>query len=168
MHVFSFIAAASNTGKTTLLEKVVVILKTKGLRVAVVKHTSMGFELDKPHKDSWRFQRAGADTVVLVGPGKMAVMKTVDHEPTQKELIQATGDVDIVICEGFKKNDMNMIEVFRHGASGERPLCMEASTSSFLALVSDRPFSTSIPRFDLNDAIGVADFLVKKINSVAQ
>ncbi len=165
MHVFSFIAAASNSGKTTLLEKVVVILKAKGLRVAVVKHTSMGFDLDKPKKDSWRFQKAGADTVVLVGPGKMAIMKTVDHEPSPQELLQATGDADIVICEGFKKNDMNMIEVFRHGASGEQPLCL-GGTSSFLALVSDRPFSVSIPHFDLNDANGVADFLINKIRSI--
>jgi len=167
MRVFSFIAAASNSGKTTLLEKVVTILKTKGLRVAVVKHASMGFDLDKSGKDSWRFQKAGADTVVLVGPGKMAIMKTVNHEPSPQELLQATGDVDIVIHEGFKKNDMNMIEVFRYGASGERPLCM-GDASSFLALVSDRPFPVSIPRFDLNDAEGIAEFLVKKIRSVAQ
>jgi len=164
MRLFSFIAASSNSGKTTLLEKVVVILKAKGLRVAVVKHTSMGFDLDKPAKDSWRFQQAGADTVVLVGPGKMAIMKTVEHEPTQQELLQAIGDADIALCEGFKKNDMNMIEVFRYGASGERPLCMDGG-SSFLALVSDRPFTVSIPCFDLNDAHGVADFLLKKNSS---
>jgi molybdopterin-guanine dinucleotide biosynthesis protein B len=167
MHIFSFVAASSNSGKTTLLEKVVVILKAKGLRVAVVKHTSMGFDLDRPAKDSWRFQQAGADTVVLVGPGKMAIMKTIDHEPSPQELLQAAGDADIVMCEGFKKTETNMIEIFRHGASGERPLCMDGA-SSFLALVSDRPFSVSIPRFDLNDANGVADFLVNKIRSVAQ
>lgn len=167
MRLFSFVAAASNSGKTTLIEKVVAILKERGLRVAVVKHASMGFDLDKPGKDSWRFQQAGADTVVLVGPGKMAIMRTVSHEPSPQELLQATGNADIVIHEGFKKNEMNMIEVFRHGASGERPLCM-GDASSFLALVSDRPFPVSIPRFDLNDADGVADFLVKKIPSAVQ
>lgn len=161
MRQFFFVATASNSGKTTLIEKVVAILKARGLRVAVVKHASIGFDLDRPGKDSWRFQEAGADTVVLVGPGKIAIMKAVDHEPSPQELLQATGDADIVIHEGFKKSQMNMIEVFRHGASGERPLCM-GDASSFLALVSDRPFPVSIPRFDLNDADGVADFLEKK------
>jgi molybdopterin-guanine dinucleotide biosynthesis protein MobB len=162
MRLFSFVAAASNSGKTTLIEKVVAILKTRGLRVAVVKHASAGFDLDKRGKDSWRFQHAGADTVVLVGPGQMAIMKTVIHEPSPQELVQATGNADIVIQEGFKKKGINMIEVFRHGVSGERPLCMD-DASSFLALVSDRPFPVSIPRFDLNDADGVADFLIKKL-----
>jgi molybdopterin-guanine dinucleotide biosynthesis protein B len=166
MSLFSFVAAASNSGKTTLIEKVVAILKSRGLSVAVVKHASVGFDLDKRGKDSWRFQQAGADTVVLVGPGRMAIMKTISHEPSQQELVQATGNVDIVIHEGFKKNRINMIEVFRQGVSGERPLCMD-DVSSFLALVSDRPFPVSIPRFDLNDADGVADFLLKMNNTAA-
>jgi molybdopterin-guanine dinucleotide biosynthesis protein B len=165
MRFFSFVAAASNSGKTTLIEKIVAILKARGLRVAVVKHASECIDLDKPGKDSWRFQQAGADTVVLAGPGKLAIMKTVSHEPDQEELLQAAGEADIVIHEGFKKNAMNMIEVFRYGASGDRPLCMD-DASSFLALVSDRPFPVSIPRFDLNDADGVAQFLLQKIRVV--
>ena len=160
MIVVSFVAAASNSGKTTLIEKVVALLRTRGLRVAVVKHASAGFDLDKPGKDSWRFQQAGADTVVLVGPGKMAIMKKIGQEPSQEELERAAGDADIIIHEGFKKSALNMIEVFRSGASGERPLCMD-DASSFLALVSDRPFPVSLPFFDLNDAEGVSDFLVK-------
>ncbi len=165
MRVFSFVAAASNSGKTTLIEKVVAVLKARGVRVAVVKHAPGGFDLDRPGKDSWRFGQAGADTVVLVGPGKMAVLKTVGHEPTQEELVRAAGDADIIIQEGFKKNAQNMIEVFRYGVSGDRPLCM-GDAPSFLALVSDRPFPVSIPRFDLDDADGVADFLVQKKHAV--
>jgi molybdopterin-guanine dinucleotide biosynthesis protein B len=161
MRVVSFVAARSNSGKTTLIEKVVKILKARGLRVAVVKHASAGFDLDKPGKDSWRFQQAGADTVVLVGPDKMAIMRKIDREPAPEEIEGAAGEADIVIHEGFKKSAKNMIEVFRSGASGDRPLCQD--DHSYLALVSDRPFSLSIPRFDLNDAVGVADFLVKNV-----
>jgi len=160
MIVISFVAAASNSGKTTLIEKVVGLLKTRGLQVAVVKHASAGFDLDKPGKDSWRFGQAGADTVVLVGPDKMAIMRKIKQEPSQEELIRAVGDADIIIHEGFKKSAMKMIEVFRSGASGDRPLCMD-DPSAFLALVSDRPFPVSLPCFDLNDAERVADFVVK-------
>jgi molybdopterin-guanine dinucleotide biosynthesis adapter protein len=157
--VVSFVAASSNSGKTTLIEKVVRLLKARGLRVAVIKHASAGFELDKPGKDSWRFQQAGADTVVLAGPDRLAVMRKLDREPEIDELERSAGDVDLVIYEGFKERAKNKIEVFRSGASGDRPLCLE--DRSYLALVSDKSFPVSIPRFDLDDAEGVADYLVK-------
>jgi molybdopterin-guanine dinucleotide biosynthesis protein B len=158
--VVSFVAAASNSGKTTLIEKVVRILKARGLRVAVIKHASAGFELDKPGKDSWRFQQAGADAVVLIGPGLMALMKKIEREPSPQELVKMAPDADIIIHEGFKKTAVNKIEVFRHGISGDLPLCMD--DSSYLALVSDKPYNVPSPRFDLDDANGVAEFLVNK------
>jgi molybdopterin-guanine dinucleotide biosynthesis protein B len=163
MKVVSFVAASSNSGKTTLIEQVVRILKARGLRVAVVKHASAGFDLDKPGKDSWRFQQAGADTVVLVGPDTMAFMKKIIREPTPEELVQIAGDVDIVIHEGFKLSAKNRIEIFRHGISGNRPLSLD--DPSFLALVSDQPVEINIPRFDWNDAEGVADFIVNMPDS---
>jgi molybdopterin-guanine dinucleotide biosynthesis protein MobB len=158
--VVSFVAAASNSGKTTLIEKVVAILKSRGRRIAVIKHASAGFDFDKPGKDSWRFQQAGADSVILVGPGKVALMRKTEHEPSSQELELLAGDVDLVICEGFKKIAKNKIEVFRSGVSGNQPLCKV--DPSILALVSDRPIDVSIPRFDLNDAAGVVDFIAAK------
>ncbi len=159
MKVVSFVAAASNSGKTTLIEKIVAVLRSRGVSVAVVKHASEGFDLDRPGKDSWRFQQAGANPVLLVGPGKIAMMKNVDHEPSLAELVRIAGDVDILINEGYKRNAKNRIEVFRYGVSGSRPLSLD--DPSFLALVSDRPFDVQIPRFDLNDAEGIADFLLQ-------
>ncbi len=159
MRVVSFVAARSNSGKTTLIEKIVKILKARGFRVAVIKHASGGFDIDKPGKDSWRFEQAGADTVVLAGPDRMAIVRKMDREPSLEELERAAVDSDIVIYEGFKKSARNKIEVFRFGISGERPLCTE--DRSYLALVSDKSFPLSIPSFDLNDAEGVAGFIVK-------
>ncbi len=162
MHIFSFVAACSNSGKTTLIEKIVPILRKEGLRVAVVKHASAGFDLDKPGKDSWRFQRAGAGIVVLVGPEQMVVMKKIEREPAPKELEQWMADADIILHEGFKHQAQNRIEVFRYGVSGTRPLALD--DPSFLALVSDRHYDASIPCFDLNDAEGVVLFLLAKMN----
>ena len=158
MIVVSFVAASSNSGKTTLIEKIVSILKGRGLRVAVIKHASGGFDLDKPGKDSWRFQQVGADTVILVGPDRLALMKKIEHGPSLEELGQLAGDVDIVLYEGFKESAKNKIEVFRHGFSGEYPLSLY--DPSYLALVSDRPFKVTIPQFDINDAEGVVKFMV--------
>ncbi len=162
MRIFSFVAASSNSGKTTLIEKVVKILTARGLRVAVIKHASKGFDLDQPGKDSWRFQQAGAHTVILLGPDRMALIKKLDETPSLDDLDLLAADVDIVIHEGFKKAGTNRIEVFRRGASGDRPLCLDDGSYSYIALVSDQPFSVAIPRFDLNDAEGVADFIVQK------
>jgi molybdopterin-guanine dinucleotide biosynthesis protein B len=155
--VVSFVAVGSNSGKTTLIEKIIPLLKARGLRVAVVKHAHGGFEMDRPGKDSWRFREAGADAVMVVGPDAMALTKTLQDEPLA-ELELLARDVDIVIQEGFKKTAKNKIEVFRSGISGEQPLCMTDST--FLALVSDAPFDTTIPRFDINDLCGITGYLI--------
>ena len=161
MYTVSFIAASSNSGKTTLIEKVVHILKGRGLRVAVIKHAAKGFDIDRPGKDSWRFREAGADAVMLVGPDSMALMKKISREPALDEFETILHDIDVVIREGFKKDGGNRIEVFRSGVSGEQPLCM--TDTSFIALVSDAPFSIAIPRFDLNDAAAVASFIIAKL-----
>ena len=159
MRVISFVAASSNSGKTTLIEKVVKILKARGLRVAVIKHASGGFDLDKPGKDSWRFQQAGADAVILIGPDRMALMKKSDHDLSAEELEQLAGDADVMLLEGFKKSAKNRIEVFRHGISGDRPLCMD--DPSYLALVRDRAVVAPLPQYDINDAEGVAEFILR-------
>jgi molybdopterin-guanine dinucleotide biosynthesis protein B len=158
MRVVSFVAASSNSGKTTLIEKIVVILKAGGLRVAVVKHASKGFDLDKPGKDSWRFQQAGADAVILAGPNKVALLRKTGHETLPDELERLAGDVDVVMYEGFKSSARIKIEVYRSGISGKRPLCMD--DSSIIAIVSDKPFDVAIPCFDLNEASAVSEFIM--------
>ena len=160
MKIVSFVAASSNSGKTTLIEKIVRILQERGLRVAVIKHASKGFDLDRPGKDSWRFQEAGAAVVVLVGQGRMAVMKRIDREPTPDELAREAGDCDIIITEGFRHHGVNRVEVFRSGISGDRPLSL--TDPSFRALVSDAPFPVPCPRFDINDARAVAEYIIAK------
>ena len=159
MKSISFIAASSNSGKTTLIEKVVRILKERGLRVAVIKHASKGFDLDRPGKDSWRFREAGADAVVLVGPDSVAVMKRAVTQPTLEELEPLVKEADIVIREGFKLDGPNRIEVFRNGVSGNQPLCV--SDRSIIALVSSAPLDVPVPRFDWDDAAAVSDFITK-------
>jgi len=158
MKIISFIAASSNSGKTTLIEKVVRILKARGLRVAVIKHASKGFDLDQPGKDSWRFGQAGADAVLVVGPERMALMKKLDKAPVLSDLEGIVSGVDIIIEEGFKREGRNKVEVFRSNVSGEKPLCLD--DPSILALVSDKQFNIPIPQFHLDDAHGVAEFII--------
>ena len=161
MLIISFVAASSNSGKTTLIEKIIPLLKEQGLRVAVIKHASAGFDLDQPGKDSWRFREAGADAVLLAGPDRLALQRRFEHPPSLEELGTMLPDADVVLVEGFKHNAPNRIEVFRSGVSGERPLC--SSDPSFIALASDRRFDLTVPCFDLNDARGITGFILEKL-----
>lgn len=160
MNIFSFVAAASNSGKTTLIEKIVRLLKTRELRVAVIKHASKGFDLQPELRG---YLNSGADTVIVAGDNKVAMIRTIEDQPSLEEMRKIIGDVDIVLYEGFKPTAVNKIEVFRHGISGKRPLCMD--DASYLAIVSDTRFDVAIPQFDLNDEKGVAGFIMDRIGN---
>jgi molybdopterin-guanine dinucleotide biosynthesis adapter protein len=102
----------SGTGKTTLIEAIVLKLKERGYRVAVVKHAHHGFEMDKPGKDSWRFGQAGSDVVAISSPGKLAMLEKVDGELDFEQVNNRLGDrFDIVLVEGFKQTSKVKIEV---------------------------------------------------------
>ena len=161
MRVVSFVAASSGSGKTTLIEKIVRILKARGRRLAVVKHASEGFEIDTPGKDSWRFGQAGADVVMLAGPDRFALVRKETGERSLDDYLLLAGDVDIVLFEGFKQSAVNKIEVFRAGISGERPLALDDPT--FLAMISDARYETAMPWFGIDDAEGVAEFILKNV-----
>jgi len=160
MKTVSFVATASNSGKTTLIEKLIPLLKERGLTVGVLKHASKGFDPEQPGKDSWRFQEAGADIVALAGPGGTVLMRSGERELDPEDLNHILGTCDIVLREGFKSAGGDRIEVFRSGISGTRPLCLD--DPSFIALATDTKFEVDILQFGLNDASGVAKFIEER------
>ncbi len=159
------IVGRSDSGKTTFLEKLIPALKTRGLRVAVVKHDSHGFEMDRPGKDTWRLRQAGADAVMISAPHQMALIRGgLDREATLDELAAlVSGQVDLVLTEGYKSGDKPKIEVSRAEISGGELLCTE---EELLAVVADGHRSVDVPQFDLEDAAGVADLLVSYVRRV--
>ena len=111
----------SNSGKTTFITKLIPKLKEKGYKVATIKHNDHKFEIDKAGKDSWRHREAGAETVILSSPKKVAVIKEVAEEVPIKELAENYIDssFDLIIVEGFKSGDLPKIEIFRPAESEE-------------------------------------------------
>ena len=99
------VVAKSGSGKTTLLEKVIRSLKEKGIRLAVVKHDAHSFEMDKPGKDTWRHAQAGADIVSISSPEKFALIEKRDRELTLDEIVERIDGVDLIITEGFKRQN---------------------------------------------------------------
>ncbi len=159
------IVAKSGTGKTTLLEKLIAEMKRRGYRVAAIKHDAHSFDIDREGKDSWRLTQAGADTMLITSPAKVAMIKQnpIDHEPSLDETVATfCGDVDIVLTEGFKKSKMPKIEVYRRERS-EKLLCRdEEHDSTLIAVASDSPLEIDVPLYDINDTHGLCDLIVER------
>jgi molybdopterin-guanine dinucleotide biosynthesis adapter protein len=155
------IVGYSNSGKTTLIEKMIPELKRRGFRVATIKHNRHGFEIDHEGKDSWRHRRAGATVTVLASPGKAAIMADTEGDLGLEELADRFIDgVDVILTEGFKKNPHPKIEVYR------KPLGREFLSSddpALLAVAGDNPGGQTAPRYDLDDIEGLVDLIEKKV-----
>ncbi len=155
----SFVAK-SNTGKTTLLEKVIAHLKERGYKVGVIKHDAHRFDIDHPGKDSYRLTAAGADTMLISSPEKLAIVKKHTQSPPIEELIETYfEDMDIVLTEGFKKSGMPKIEVNRQERSSELLCRGETHDPTLIAVASDADLELDVPVLDLNDPSAVADFI---------
>ncbi|UFS71704.1 molybdopterin-guanine dinucleotide biosynthesis protein B [Geomonas sp. RF6] len=162
--VVSFVAK-SGTGKTTLLEKVITELKKRGLRVGAIKHDAHRFDIDIPGKDSYRLTAAGADTMLVSSPEKLALVKQHNVSPEIDELIATYfGDVDIVVTEGFKKSGMPKVELHRKERSATLLCRGENHDPTLIAVASDEPLELDVPVLDLNDPAQVAEFVIQHFN----
>ena len=152
---FAF-AAFSGTGKTTLLEKIVLCLKQKDLRVCVIKQDAHHIQVDKEGKDSWRFAQAGADMTIVSGPEKTAIIE--HRERTLHDNLAMVHDVDITLVEGYKNDGIPQIGICRK-ATG-RPL--PADPSHYIAIVTDDETlqNQGVPCFSFEDIEKIAQFLM--------
>jgi len=151
------IVGKSDSGKTTLIEKLLPELTRRGYRVATVKHDVHGFEVDREGKDSWRHKQAGAHTVVISSPQKVAVIRDVEKDLTLEEIREKLiQDVALILSEGYKKDVQPKIEVFRK-EKHQKLLC--TTEDHLVAIASDRAFDVGVPCFDLDDMNGLAGFI---------
>jgi len=163
------IVAKSGTGKTTLLEKLIAELKRRGYRVGVIKHDAHKFEIDHVGKDSWRLTQAGADTMLISSAAKLAMVKMnpISEEPPLDDLLKLYFmDVDIVLTEGFKKNTLPKIEVHRKERSPSLLCRGKEYDETLIALASDEKIDVDVPIFDINDFVGICDFIEIKYLSL--
>jgi len=150
------IVGKSNSGKTTLLEKLIALLTDKGYRIGSVKHAHDGFEMDKEGKDSFRHRKAGARATLVITENKIAMIK--DDTTSYIEKIQSyLSDMDIILAEGFKKQNLPKIEIFRTKSVHKEPLCM--NDENLIAFVTDSDYKPDVPIFGLEDIKQIADFI---------
>lgn len=159
------IAGYSGSGKTTLVEQLIPALKSRGLRVSVVKHAHHAFDVDHVGKDSYRHREAGAFEVVVASSRRMALMREFEQEADLSAhhlIAELYAQVDWVIVEGFRQSDLLKLEVWRQ-ASGKP--ARYADDNFIVAIATDAastlPQPTRLPVLDLNDASAIAEWLIQ-------
>lgn len=155
------IVGHSGSGKTSLLEQLLPILTSRGLRVGLIKHAHQGFEMDQPGKDSYRLRSAGARQVMVASAQRWALLAdTPEQDEPNLEALLAQLDqanMDLILLEGFKHADLPKLEVYRP-ASGKPPLYPK--DPQIIAIASDSPNTLDgIKVLDLNQPQQIAAFI---------
>lgn len=150
-----------NSGKTSLMERLVAEITQRGFSVSTVKHVHHDVDLDQPGKDSFRHRKAGASEVVLASAHRFALMR--EHrgpEPELPEILSRMAPVDLILVEGYKRDAHAKIEVFR-AETGQT--LIQPNDRLVRAVASDAALSLPVPLLDLNNTGQVADFILAEV-----
>jgi molybdopterin-guanine dinucleotide biosynthesis protein B len=149
------IVGESKSGKTTLIEALISELKSRGYRIATIKHSVHRLNFDKPDKDSWRHIQAGSDATAIASPDQVVLIKVAAQEPDLSEIAHLLGEAyNIILAEGFKQSSAPKIEVHRKAAGP--PL---SYINNLIAIATDERLETKTRQFPLHDIKGLADLL---------
>ena len=150
-----------NSGKTTLVERLVAEFVRRGWRIATVKHAHHDADIDQPGTDSFRHRAAGATEVALVGGHRYAIMRE-QEEPTLAEVLARLAPADLVLIEGYKREPHPKIEV-RSDESASMGSPMAPKDPTIVAIAADvQPAEPRLPHFKRDDISGIADFIAAR------
>jgi len=151
-----------NSGKTSLMERLVAEITARGHSVSTIKHVHHDVDLDIPGKDTWRHRQAGARETILASAHRFALM--VEHrgpEPDLAEVLARLAPVDLVLVEGYKRDAHPKVEVWREATT--QPL-IQPGDALVRAVATDAPLGTlPVPILDLNNTKAVADFILTEV-----
>ena len=161
-------AAFSGTGKTTLLCRLIPLLRRQGLRLGLIKHSHHVFEVDRPGKDSYQLRHAGAEQVVVASAQRTVVMAQHQRSelPGLSDFLRRVDSpqLDLILVEGYKYAALPKIEL--HRPSLGHPL-LALNDPAVIAVASDEtlPVALELPILDLNQAQSLADFILARYHS---
>lgn len=162
MKVIGFIGY-SNSGKTTLIEKLIPLFIARGLKVSTVKNAHHGFDMDRPGKDSHRYRQAGSAQVLIATSERWALLTEVRGGPASLEdLIAQLAPCDLVLVEGFKSEGRFPRVEVRRTSNIEPPIFPH--DPNVIAVAADHAIDTALPLLDLNDAAKIAAFIVDRLD----
>jgi molybdopterin molybdotransferase len=161
------VAGWKNAGKTGLMERLVAEISARGFTVSTVKHAHHRFDVDQPGRDSYRHREAGAGEVLLSSSNRWALMHELrdEDEPTLAQHLARLQPCDLVLIEGYKRDDHPKIEA--HRAETGNPL-IAPEDATVRAVASDVALpELLIPVFDLDDTKALADFVMREVGLIA-
>lgn len=149
-----------NSGKTTLVERLVAEFVRRGWTVNTVKHAHHDVDIDQPGTDSARHRAAGATEVALVGGLRYAIMRE-QGEPALSQVLARLSPADLVLIEGYKREPHPKIEV--RAGQGES---MAAKDPAIVAIAADTaPAEAHLPWFHRDDIAAIADFIAGRLKA---
>ncbi|HEX4842033.1 MAG TPA: molybdopterin-guanine dinucleotide biosynthesis protein B [Limnobacter sp.] len=166
-NVFGF-AGFSGVGKTTLIEQLLPLLISKGVKVSVIKHAHHDFDIDRPGKDSYRHREAGAYEVLITANKRWVLMHELrsEEEPTLEEQMQKLSPCDLVIVEGFKRSNIPKIEIWRE--ANNKPM-LHPQDPNIIAVACDVEIDCgSLPWLPLNNPPAIAEFIMNRFINKAE
>tara|TARA_B100000575_G_scaffold287032_1_gene284697 strand:+ start:379 stop:897 length:519 start_codon:yes stop_codon:yes gene_type:complete len=157
-------AAFSGTGKTTLIKKIVSILSEKKYTVSVIKHAHHNFDLDQPGKDSYEIRKSGAENILISSEKRWALI----HENKNNQELNLENlldileniDSDIILVEGFKKENFPKIELYRKEIGKDLLFYNDKNIVAF-ATDADINIEGNIEKLDINNPQQIVDYIIK-------
>ncbi|MDT8387474.1 MAG: molybdopterin-guanine dinucleotide biosynthesis protein B [Thiogranum sp.] len=159
-------AAYSGSGKTTLLTAMLPLLKAKGIRTGVIKHSHHNFEIDRPGKDSFLLRKAGALQMLIASPFRTVLIREhyPETEPRLDHLLELLdrSALDLILVEGFRHVEFPKLEI--HRTATQKPF-LHPGDLSIIALITDQIPATDLPCLDINNPVEVVSFIQDYITS---
>ena len=161
--------AYSGTGKTTLMKKLIPLLRQQGMRIGIIKHSHHDFEIDYPGKDSYELRKAGANQILIASQYRIAQITELEKQndaPPLKEIVYRldTSALDLVLVEGYRHEKFPKIEL--HRPSLKKPLIFP-NDDSVIAIATDEKSAIAnagkLPLLDLNSVQAIADFITDHV-----
>ena len=156
-----------NSGKTTLIEKLINEFNQRSLTVSTIKHSHHNFSIDNRGKDSFRHFNAGTKETILTSEKKWIKFSRQlgDSKLNLPYLITQITPVDIVIVEGFKDSDHIKVEVV-NGLNDRKPLYETDRTICGIITNQQKIQNSALPQFERDDVQKICDFIEKTIGIV--
>jgi len=149
-----------DVGKTYYASLIIKSLVKKGYQVGSIKHAHHDFDIDKPGTDSFKHREAGSSQAIISSAKRWAKIteNNNENEKSLDELIQELQNVDVIVVEGFKKNNHPKIEILSKDLKNRNK-----ETKNVIAIVSDDLKDTITPVYKENDIENLVEFIIKKI-----
>lgn len=157
------VAGFKNAGKTTLVERLVRELTTRGYRISTVKHAHHSFDIDHEGRDSFRHRHAGASEVAVISGQRWAIIHELrnEDEPSFDAILAKLAPSDLVIVEGYKHGSHQKIEV--RNLALDHPKLAGDDPSIVAIAATGEIADAKVPVFDRDHVEALADFIITRM-----